>query len=51
MLDTVEGKDQLRQEFAQFTYGRVSKVNLIVRSQLDIDIDNKSTSFEPGVIW
>ncbi|CAI7578152.1 unnamed protein product [Penicillium manginii] len=27
MLDTVEGKDQLREEFAKVTYGRVPKVS------------------------
>jgi GNAT superfamily N-acetyltransferase len=51
MLDTVEGKDQLREEFAKVTYGRVPKVNLTVHSQLDVEINNKFTGFEPGVVW
>ncbi|GMG04881.1 unnamed protein product [Aspergillus oryzae] len=44
MLDTVE-RDQLREDFAKVTYGGVPKVNLIMGSQLDINLTNKSAVY------
>lgn len=45
MLDTVERGDQLREDFAKVTYGGVPKVNLIMGSQLDINLTNKSAVY------
>lgn len=42
MLDTVERGDQLREDFAIATYRRVPKVNLTIRSQLDVDFTDVS---------